>query len=219
MARTITNTEAGRGQPLPRGRHNLDRDVVLASQRGRLISAFAHLAAERGYDNVTIIDIVTLAGTSKRTFYEHFKDKGDCLLQTFDIAGELIFSAVIEAADPVKDDSVERVRVGMRAYIKVLIENPDFTRLILSESMATGPELAGRWLDAVDAMAGVIHDWREQSRRQRPEVPQLPLLRAQIVLHGLNDAIGMIVHRDGVDAVARRSEELVDHVIALLLAP
>lgn len=214
-ARDVLGAEA----PLPRGRHKLDRDVVLASQRGRLIAAFARLAAEQGYDNVTIIDIVTLAGTSKRTFYEHFADKNDLLLQTFDTARELIFSTVIAAADPIVDDSVERVRVGVHAYITVLVENPDFARLFLSESLAAGPQLADEWLSAIDTMAGVIHGWREASRQQRPEVPALPLMRAQIVLHGLNHAIAMLVHREGIAAVAPRRDEIVDHVIALLLAP
>lgn len=204
---------------MPRGRHKLDRTAVLASQRGRLIAAFARLAADHGYDNVTIIDIVSLAGTSKRTFYEHFKDKEDCLLQTFEVARELVFSAVISAAEPVGDDSVERARVGVRAYVKTMAENPDLAKLFLSESMATGPDLADQWLDAVDAMATVVHAWRVQSREQRPEVPELPLLRAQMIFHGLNESIAMIAHRDGIEAVVERGEELVDEVIALLLAP
>ncbi|MBJ7458711.1 MAG: hypothetical protein JHD02_05950, partial [Thermoleophilaceae bacterium] len=56
---TATNLDLERGAPLPRGRHKLERDVVLASQRGRLITAFVRLAADRGYDKVTIIDIVS----------------------------------------------------------------------------------------------------------------------------------------------------------------
>lgn len=206
------------GTPLPRGRHNLERDVVLASQRGRLISAFVALAADRGYDNVTIIDIVSRAGTSKRTFYEHFKDKNDCLIQSFETARMMLISAIVEEAGE-ESDPVERIRVGMRAYIDALTELPDFARLFLNESMAAGAELADRWIGAIEMLSAVVHSWREESRREHPEIPELPLLRAQIVLVGINEAICMTVHRDGVAAVADRAEEFVGEAVALLTAP
>lgn len=202
---------------LPRGRHKLEREVVLASQRGRLISAFVKLAADGGYDNVTIIDIVSLAGTSKRTFYEHFEDKEDCLLQSFDTVRNLLISAIVGEAGPVSDP-IERIRVGVGAYIGALSELPDFTRLFLSESMAAGPALADRWIEATDMLATVIHTWREQSRREHPELPDLPLLRARIVLLGLNEAICMLVHRDGVESVVEHREALIGEAVALLTA-
>lgn len=205
-------------ESLPRGRHKLEREVVLASQRGRLISAFVKLAADRGYDNVTIIDIVSLAGTSKRTFYEHFEDKEDCLLQSFDTVRNMLISAIVGEAGPV-NDPVERIRVGVGAYVGALAELPDFTRLFLSESMAAGPALADRWIEATDMLATVIHTWREQSRREHPEVPALPLLRAKIVLLGLNEAVCMLVHRDGVESVVAHRDELIDEAVALLTAP
>ena len=61
---------------------------MLASQRGRLLSAFVALAADRGVGAVTISDIVRQAGTAKRTFYEHFRDKDDCFLQAFEVVSE-----------------------------------------------------------------------------------------------------------------------------------
>jgi AcrR family transcriptional regulator len=204
--------------PLPRGRHKLDREVVLASQRGRLLSAFVRLAAERGYDAVTIIDIVSLAATSKRTFYEHFSDKEDCLLHAFDTLRNVSFSAVIAEAGPI-EDPIDRIRVGVRAYIDSLFELPEFTKLFLNESMSAGPALADRWIEATDLMAQTIHDWRDESRREHPEMPPLSIVRARIVLFGLNESICVIVHREGVEAVAEHADELVDEAIALLTAP
>lgn len=215
---TATDLKLDRGEPLPRGRHKLERDVVLASQRGRLITAFVRLAADSGYDKVTIIDIVSLAGTSKRTFYEHFKDKQDCLLQAFDTTRMMLISAIVGEASPVTDP-IERIRVGMRAYVDALVELPDFTRLFLSESMSAGPELADRWIEATEMLSAVMHSWREESRREHPEVPELSPLRAQIVILGLNETICMTVHRDGVAAVGRRTDELVGEAVALLTAP
>jgi AcrR family transcriptional regulator len=196
---------------------SLDRGEVLSSPSGRLISSFVRLAADRGYDKVTIIDIVSLAGMSKRTFYEHFKDKEDCLLQAFDMTRVLLIGAIVSAAGSVIEP-IPRIRAGMSSYVEALIEMPDFTRLFLNESMSAGPELADRWIEATEMMAGVMHAWREESRLEHPEAPELSLLRGQIVILGLNEAICMIVYREGVAGVAARKDELVDEAIALLMA-
>jgi AcrR family transcriptional regulator len=218
MAQAKTETDGlERGEPLPRGRHRLERDVVLASQRGRLMSAFVRLAADRGYDAVTIIDIVSLAGTSKRTFYEHFTDKQDCLVQAFDTARMMLVSAVVTEAGPV-EDPIKRIEVGVRAYIDALTELPDFTRLFLNESMSAGSELADRWTEAAEMFAGVLARWRSESRRDHPEVPELTPLRALIVIMGINEVICMTVYREGVSAVAERADELVEQSVALLTA-
>ena len=43
---------------------------------------------ERGVVATTISDLVARAGISRRTFYEHFRDKEDCLLATYDAVVE-----------------------------------------------------------------------------------------------------------------------------------
>jgi AcrR family transcriptional regulator len=40
----------------------------------------ADLIGEVGYQQATVADIVARAQTSRRTFYEHFSDREDCLL-------------------------------------------------------------------------------------------------------------------------------------------
>jgi hypothetical protein len=106
----------------------------------------------------------------------------------------------------------------MRAYVDALIELPDFTRLFLSESMSAGSELADRWIEATEMLSAVLHSWREESRREHPELPELTPLRAQIVILGLNETVCMAIHRDGVTAVGRRSDELIGEAVALLTA-
>ncbi|OHV06691.1 TetR/AcrR family transcriptional regulator [Mycobacterium talmoniae] len=45
----------------------------------RLAVAAVELFAERGYDNVTVIEIAERAGLTKRTFFRHFADKREIL--------------------------------------------------------------------------------------------------------------------------------------------
>ena len=82
---------------LPRGTHGLDRDVVEASQRTRLLEAVGRAVAERGYAAATIDDVVRRAGVSKKTFYEHFADKQDCFLAAYEAASEELLERVREA--------------------------------------------------------------------------------------------------------------------------
>src|SRR4051794_32391335 len=93
---------------LPRGPHGLAREVVAASQRGRLIDAIAHVVAEKGYARTTVADVIERAGVSRKTFYEHFRDKETCFLAAYDTGVEVLL-ATMRAAEP--------IRGRVRAYL------------------------------------------------------------------------------------------------------
>jgi AcrR family transcriptional regulator len=202
---------------LPRGPHGLARDVVLASQRGRLLSAFVALAADRGVASVTISDIVGAAGTAKRTFYEHFRDKDDCFLQAFEVASEMMVGIVVDtvAAEP---DPIRRIEVGARAYLDALVAHPDFTRLFLTHMRAAGPQLAERWAAWVGALAAVLVSWRAESRAARPELHELTPLQATAAISAVNEIVSITLLRDGIDGIAAVADELVAVTIAFLTA-
>src|ERR687895_339934 len=82
---------------LPRGAHGLDPGVVAASQRTRLLEAVGRAVAERGYAGATIDHIVRGAGVSKKTFYEHFRDKLDCFLAAYESASDELLARLREA--------------------------------------------------------------------------------------------------------------------------
>jgi AcrR family transcriptional regulator len=206
-------------QVLPRGPHGLARDVVLASQRGRLLSAFVALAADRGVAAVTISDIVRQAGTAKRTFYEHFRDKDDCFLQAFEVASELMVGTVLDtvAAEP---DPVLRIDAGARAYLDALVAHPEFTRLFLTHMRAGGPQLAERLIAWVESLANVLVAWREESRAARPELklPALTTLQATAAISAVNEIVSITLFREGIDGIAGVADELVALTVAFLTA-
>src|SRR5215208_4754465 len=104
---------------LPRGPHHLAREEVLASQRGRMLEAMAQVVADKGYGAATVADVIERAGVSRKTFYEHFKDKEACFLAAFDTAVEIVLAAV-RGADPGTGGPVERARARVRPYLQVL---------------------------------------------------------------------------------------------------
>ena len=82
---------------LPRGRHRLTREEVTASQRGRMLEAMAEAVAEKGYTHMAVADVVSGAGVSRETFYQHFADKEDCFLAAFDLVVDAVRQTMVEA--------------------------------------------------------------------------------------------------------------------------
>src|SRR5215467_29304 len=54
-------------------------EEVERNQRDRLFAAMIACVAERGYAATSVEDIVELSGVSRRSFYDSFSDKAECL--------------------------------------------------------------------------------------------------------------------------------------------
>src|SRR3954471_22618228 len=130
-------------RPLPRGPHNLARDDVLASQRVRMLEAMAETVAAKGFTATTVGDVVSGAGVSRKTFYEHFRDKEECFLAAFDVGVEALLAA-IGAAGPERGGGLERMRARVRAYLGTRASHPNFARAFLIEVFAAGPHALER---------------------------------------------------------------------------
>src|ERR1700739_1979194 len=72
-----------------------------AGHRERLIAAMAASIEEKGYRDTTVADVVRLARTSRRNFYEHFADRDACFLALFDATNEAM---MVQIADAVHSD-------------------------------------------------------------------------------------------------------------------
>src|SRR5919112_6755032 len=145
---------------LPRGSHGLDRDVVEASQRTRLLEAVGRAVAERGYAAATIDDIVRRAGVSKATFYDHFADKQDCFLAAYEAASEELLERVQEAHAS-HADWLGRTRAGIRAYLRWLAAEPALARVFLIEVAAAGPQALERREALRDRYAELLRELQD----------------------------------------------------------
>src|SRR6476469_2062562 len=71
---------------LPRGPHALPQKVVIEHQRSRLLEAAAEVVAEIGYAELRVKDMTDAAGVSRRTFYQLYDDKLECILAAHESA-------------------------------------------------------------------------------------------------------------------------------------
>ncbi len=73
------------------------RERVIEIQRARILAASAELVRERGVAGITVAHIVGRSGVSRRTFYDLFTDRDDCLLAAFEQALERAAAVVLPA--------------------------------------------------------------------------------------------------------------------------
>ena len=102
-------------------------------QRARLLEAMVQAIAEKGYEAATVADAVRLARVSRGTFYELFASKEACLLAAYQ-AGYEVLEARIDAAVRDAREWRDELRLGLRAYLQTLEQDPLFARVYLIEA-------------------------------------------------------------------------------------
>lgn len=122
---------------LPSGSTGLPPERVALHQKARLEGAMVEAVARHGYAATTLRELVTFAGVSKSTFYDHFDSKQDCFLATFDeIVARL--RARVEESYGAAGDLRARLTAGLGAIMATAAAEPAATTLAAVESLTLG---------------------------------------------------------------------------------
>jgi AcrR family transcriptional regulator len=143
-------------EQLPRGRHGLSRDEVLASQRGRMLDAICQAVAEKGYARTAVADVIERAGVSRETFYEHFADKEECFLAAYELAAETLREAVAGSQPAESADPLERYDHTMAAYLETMSRERAYARVFLIDVYGAGPAALSRRFRVFQAFVDLI---------------------------------------------------------------
>lgn len=112
--------------------------------RTRVLEGMAHAVSRKGYAETTIADIVGEASVSRRTFYEHFTSKTECLIALYEAASHNALKVLRGAIDPSHEWQTQ-VERALRAYLEGMASNPVLVRTLFIEILHLGPEgLAAR---------------------------------------------------------------------------
>lgn len=99
--------------------------------RAAMLDATVRLVAQKGMEALRINDITEEAGLANGTFYNHFADKDEVLIEAaYGIAAEV--SRQLDADMSAIDDGPSRVVTATRRFITIVLAEPDWARLILS---------------------------------------------------------------------------------------
>ena len=112
---------------------------VISEHRHRLLEGMAHAVAAKGYGDTTIADIVREAGVSRRTFYEHFSTKAECLIALYEAASHNALKVLRDAIDPSHGWQTQ-VEQALAAYLSSMAANPVLLRTLFIEILGLGAQ-------------------------------------------------------------------------------
>jgi AcrR family transcriptional regulator len=134
----------------------------------RALRAFAVVAAERGYVNTTIDQVVRRASMSPTTFYAHFDGKDEAMTAAIDSAGAQVEAAILPAFRRTPDWPMA-VRAAYGAFFNFMTSRPALAHLIFVDVYAAGPKALARRDEAFRSLTNMI----EEGRQHSPQVPRL----------------------------------------------
>ena len=149
-------------------------------QRARLIAAAGQGLEELGYVRLTVSQIVNRARVSRRTFYDHFPGREDCLVAVLEQAVELPTRLARDSYAQQKS-----WRTGMRAALEsvliVMDEEPGLARLCIVEPLRGGPRVLAFRTETMRKIAHVLDVGRHEPQALR----EPPAITAEAVAGGV----------------------------------
>ena len=209
--------QAASHRKLPRGPHGLERDVVLASQRGRMLAAMADAVASKGYAATTVADVVAGAGVSRKTFYEHFRDKEDVVLAAGRLGQRFIAGRIAAelAGIPIHDWRA-RLRVSPQTYFETLAADPRLVRS--AEAAATA--IGGRALELrAQSLAWSVAQMRALNAIARagdPSIPELDDTELMLLVGGIGEVVRDAAREDRIERLPEQAPAVIRLAEAIL---
>jgi len=150
----------------------------------------------KGYRETTVADVVRLARTSRRTFYEHFEDRAACFIALFEEVNEQTMEQVAAAVHP--DQPWEaQVDAALDAYLDSVIAQPALYQSFVRELPGLGRAAADTGLAVIERFAGLLVALVETGRREQRGMVTRPLTMdmAVIIVGGLRELMVISLQR------------------------
>ncbi len=169
---------------LPRGPHQMDPDEVAENQRRRMYGAMIEAVATNGYGRTSVKQVVTLAGVSRRAFYEQFANKQECFLATLDLIASQAMDSIAMTYRSTEGSLEERLEAALERFAEVVQRNPKGARLMLVDAPSAGP--AG-WERLTETLT-VFEERFAASFANAPDAESLPEPVVRAIVGGLRRA-------------------------------
>jgi AcrR family transcriptional regulator len=146
------------------GVRGVARAQVVEVQRSRLLAAAVGCLEEVGYARTTVASISDRARVSRRTFYELFANRDECLVAILeDVVGTI--GEELTAVGPERLDWCERIREGLWGILSFLDREPAVARVCVVQALCGGPEVLERRERVLARLAAVVDEGRLESAR------------------------------------------------------
>ncbi|WP_298931818.1 TetR/AcrR family transcriptional regulator [uncultured Ramlibacter sp.] len=170
-----------------------DTEAPVHEHRSRLLEGMAHAVAAKGYADTTIADVVREASVSRRTFYEHFQDKAQCLVALYEAASHNALKVLREAIDP-RHEWETQVEQALGAYLGAMATNPLLMRTLFIEILGLGAQGLASRRRVNQEIAGFMLGVVNAGGRSAPLSPGM----AMAVVGGINELVLEYIEQDRV---------------------
>lgn len=163
--------------------------IVGDIHRQRMLIAIAEAVSEVGIANVSVAEIVSRAGVSRRTFYEAFEDRNDCLLAALDFAIDRATRRALPAWLE-HGEWRDATRAALAELLRFIDEEPVLGALLVVDWPAAWGLASERRASLTAALVEAIDGGRAVCRASTPPSPVtaegivgavLAVLRARIL--------------------------------------
>jgi len=196
---------------LPSGRHGLPREVVVRSQRERMVESMIAVVALKGYTETTVADIISNAGVSRATFYEQFADKEDCFIAAYGTVMERMLTYVAEGFTVDTEDWVAQIRGGVRNLLVYLAQNPVAARVGIVEGFGAGARARDRYQQAVSSFFPFL----DAGRKLSPDGDRIPDHAARVIVGG----VSALMFNEASAGHAEKLPDLLPEMMYMVVAP
>ncbi len=190
------------------------RAQVSEMQRSRLLAAAVRAVDELGYEGATVANITQRARVSRRTFYELFANREECVAAVLEDAA-LRIAAEIERAGLEDRPWRERVRGGLWAILSFLDREPVLARVCVVQALRGSQAVLERREEILQGLARVLDEGHAGGSRG----VECPPLTAE----GLVGAAFAIVYarllRGDSESLTGLSGELMGMIVLPYLGP
>jgi len=162
MASRAPARQRTRGSHLARGR--APRARVAEMQRSRLLAAAVCAVEELGYSRATVAHITRRARVSRRTFYELFANREDCLAAVLESVAVSVRAEIAEA-NLEGLSWRERVRGGLWVILSFFDREPGLARVCVVQSLRGSQGVLERREEILGELARVVDEGRLESAR------------------------------------------------------
>jgi AcrR family transcriptional regulator len=197
-----------RPDQIPGGRHGLAPEQVAESQRSRILTAMTEAVGRDGYQNARVADVISHAGVSRKTFYEHFEDKEHCFIAAYQQGLARLLSVTLEAFEA-QDDWVDQLRAGLTALLNALAYDSSTARMCFVEVLAAGPKAVEVRNDTMRGFAYIYDAGRMESEQDLPGFTGLSMVG------GLSE----ILYREIVGGATAELPQLVPELMYMSVLP
>jgi AcrR family transcriptional regulator len=181
--------------------------------RRRLLDAMAEAVAHKGYADTTIADLASGARVSRRTFYEHFGSKEECLIALYEAASRQALSVLRDAIDPAHDPLTQAER-ALHAYLSTMASNPLLLKTLFIAILGLGSTglQARRRVNQhlADLILEVIN--RPGEKKRKPLPPAL----AMSIVGGINELVLEMIERDRMTELDQLTDTAAQFVRAVV---